>query len=347
MSSKDFIDETEIERMLSDFNITGFEAKVYLALLKNGEMTLPELSKVLGKHRPQVYMTLSRLVEKGWVEKQSGKPSYFRAVDPKIILNTMRKEIEEKIKYLEERLYDIYSGPSETTKGVWVLRSFKGLMSRAESIIESARKDLIISGNTTFIRRLWPKIEEATKRGINVFIMLFTFRGEKLLISEIMRFNKVKRAISGDFIVLADSKIAVVMKQRRKYETITYGLVIEEPTVIDYILHDFFYRWSRSRVIVDRPILLPTCFTMHRFAIIEARRLIRSGKKLGARVNGIDIETGEGITVDGVIEKCLLSIKTGLANIKLRTKHGTILVGGPDAVVEDIAAREICLYEIS
>jgi len=335
-----------LEAILTKLGLTSFEAKVYLTLLTQGPMSTPKLARTLSKHRPQVYTTLSRLSEKGWVEKLSGKPSLFKAVDPEIVLEVALKDLEKNVEYLLEQLKSISGKAKEERYGVWILKSFETLVARAEKVLEDAEIDAIVSGSTRFVKRLMDSIVNAQERGVNVYVLVFTYKGLSFDRKMFTGLKKVKRAVSGDLISLADSEVGVLIKQRRVYSSVEYGLVLEEPAVIDYVLHDFFYRWTRSQTIRDEAVPLPTRFTMHRFAIIEAKRYLRKGVRIGARIRGLNIDAGEDIEVEGEVVGCDLNMKTGLANLSVKVNDSTVLVGGPDAVIEDIAARYIELYEI-
>lgn len=332
------------EEIITSFGLTNFEAKVYLTLFTQGPMSPPQLAKVLAKHRPQVYTTLTRLLEKGWVEKLNGKPSLFRAVNPEIVFKVVLNDLEKKVEYLLNELKAVSKVTKEERYGVWILRSFETIMQKAEDVLENAKVDAIISGNVRFIKRLQKQILDAQKRGVNVYILVFTYKGEKLNPEDFKAFKKAKWAVSGDLISLADSEVGVLIKQRREYRSIEYGLVLEEPAVIDYVLHDFFYRWTRSRTLRDTAVKLPSSFTMHRFAILEAKKLLREGARIRVRVKGRDIVSGNNVEIDGELIRCELSLRTGLANLKVKVDGKEVLVGGPDAVVEDIAAYYIQLY---
>ena len=53
---------------------------MYLALVKSGSSRAPEIAKVSGVARPDVYRTISRLQDMGLVKKIVSSPNEFRAI---------------------------------------------------------------------------------------------------------------------------------------------------------------------------------------------------------------------------------------------------------------------------
>ncbi len=69
------------------------EAKTYLELLKQGELSANELSKKLGTDRTLTYSILNNLIEKGlisYIKKQNKK--YFQAEPPENLLHPIKKK---------------------------------------------------------------------------------------------------------------------------------------------------------------------------------------------------------------------------------------------------------------
>ena len=330
-------------KLFKKLGLSSSDAKVYTMLLLKGPSSPARIAELLTMHRPQVHASLKRLAMKGLVEVLGGRPSTYKAVEPEVLLKIFDKEIGELMKKAKRELDTLKISPKELDYGVWMLRSYKGILLKAEALIEKAQIDLAVCGSEEFILRTLEKLNEARKRGVLVYIILYSGRDKIKSVPLIKKlFNKVKWAISGDIMVVADSKEAILIQRRIK----DYGLYIREPVLIDYLLHDFFNRWIRGRTISDEPIQLPERFTIHRLALFEARRLLRSGKKLRARIKGRRIEQDEFRVIEGEISNVTLNFSTGLMHFVLKAGGETVKVGGPDAIAEDYAAYEIELEEV-
>lgn len=71
------------QELLQDIGFTPPQAQTYLALIKNGSQTAPELQLVTGESRTNIYMVLDKLIELGVVEKKAApRKTSFRALNP-------------------------------------------------------------------------------------------------------------------------------------------------------------------------------------------------------------------------------------------------------------------------
>lgn len=86
--------------LLEEIGLTHGETKVYLALLRLGTTKTGSLTKEASVSSSKVYKILDRLIKKGLVgHVLIGKIKYFKALEPKRILDYM----EEKEKQLSEK----------------------------------------------------------------------------------------------------------------------------------------------------------------------------------------------------------------------------------------------------
>ncbi len=107
----------EIDEGLKKAGLTGNETKVYLELLKKGELSANSLAKNLGMDRTLSYTILNHLIEKGMAnfKKKEGK-KYFSASEPDNLLNKIREKEAiitdlipqlKNIKKVEDTSYDV------------------------------------------------------------------------------------------------------------------------------------------------------------------------------------------------------------------------------------------------
>ena len=83
------------EEQIRELGLTENEAKVYLILLKDGEMNPSEISQKLSLHRGYVYDALERMQEKGVANlsvKQNKK--YFSATSPDNLVEFLKLKLE-------------------------------------------------------------------------------------------------------------------------------------------------------------------------------------------------------------------------------------------------------------
>jgi biotin operon repressor len=88
-----------IEKQLSNLGLSGYEAEIFLVLLKNGPLSGYDIALKTGLYRQACYDTLNRLSEKGFASFvfQKGK-KIFQAADPQRIghfFDEQKREFEE------------------------------------------------------------------------------------------------------------------------------------------------------------------------------------------------------------------------------------------------------------
>src|SRR3989344_3939777 len=93
----------EIQK-LKEIGLTDSEAKVYLTLLKIGQVTAGALTKETKLHKSRVYECLNRLIDKGlvsFVVKDFAK--YFSATHPERLISYL----DEKKKHIDAEKEEI------------------------------------------------------------------------------------------------------------------------------------------------------------------------------------------------------------------------------------------------
>lgn len=131
----DFFNIVMFEKELKELGMTDNEVKIYLTLLKYGQLNPTSLATKTGLHRSYVYDTLERLLEKGNINTVLiNNKKHFQAINPKIL----REQFEIKLKQLDDilpTLNSLFKIKKETTnvelhKGDRVYRTvLKNLMS--------------------------------------------------------------------------------------------------------------------------------------------------------------------------------------------------------------------------
>lgn len=129
-----------IEETLEELGLTKNEIKIYLFLLKTGEITTGLIISETGIANSRVYESLSSLINQGLVTynvQKDGK--HFQAASPKIFLRLQeerKKKIQEIIPNLEE-LQNKKEGETKTA----VYEGYQGFKTAFTKIIEDCPKD--------------------------------------------------------------------------------------------------------------------------------------------------------------------------------------------------------------
>ncbi len=80
------------QKILEKIWLSTFESEIYLTLVKNGQLSISELSEISSLHRPRIYSTLPYLVEVWLVsEVTKGKRKLYKAESPDNLENIFEK----------------------------------------------------------------------------------------------------------------------------------------------------------------------------------------------------------------------------------------------------------------
>jgi len=143
-----------IEQILRDAGLTGYEAKIYLALLELGESTSGKILSKAKIHSGKVYELLDSLKEKGFVaEVVKNGVRHFSPAEPSRILdyiNQKKKNVEDQEEHVKSILPELM-GKIQSSKAeshVEVFTGYNGLKAvhEKEKIGYSKDKTLKVMG---------------------------------------------------------------------------------------------------------------------------------------------------------------------------------------------------------
>ncbi len=129
MATFESLKSSEAYRVLSELNIFNpSELDAYLFLLTHNPATVLEITKGIKRYRANVYDTLKRLIEKGFVQESvQDKKKMFFALDPekiKQLLHQKQQDFDLVLPRLSEAgLTNNHAEYASITRGVFALRS--------------------------------------------------------------------------------------------------------------------------------------------------------------------------------------------------------------------------------
>jgi len=95
------LNEEEIQ-LLTKIGLTKTQAKIYLTLLKNGNVRARTLAEIANSPRPLVYRSLDELQKMGLVEKQINTPHKFVATPPEHALQILMQNKFQRLEKLQD-----------------------------------------------------------------------------------------------------------------------------------------------------------------------------------------------------------------------------------------------------
>ena len=123
-------DNVELLKDLISMGMNERNAKVYLALLKKKDASLPDLNKLSGVRLNKLYEVINNLIREGYcTEKKIGRKRFFNTIDPGTSINSNLKKMEEQLERsykLKNVLKELYNNTEEIKEPLEYIEIFHG-----------------------------------------------------------------------------------------------------------------------------------------------------------------------------------------------------------------------------
>lgn len=126
------------EQVLNELGFSKNEAKVYLALLELGSSTATKIAEKSKIHRTNVYDALEGLLKKGVIAYiLKGEVKYFRATDPKNLLNVV-KEKEARLQSILPQ-FDLSHKLAKNKDKAYIFEEINGIKAITDDILAEGK----------------------------------------------------------------------------------------------------------------------------------------------------------------------------------------------------------------
>lgn len=239
-----------IQEFLRDVGLSKNEAKIYRMLLEFGPSLVGEISSRAKIHRRNVYDSMLRLKEKGfvsWTIKNNRK--YFEAVNPERIIDIFEDK-KEKIRAIIPRLMNRQKSDSQIVK-VYTGREGRKIIfddklkEKSEQLVLGAHEP---SKGTSVQKDIYHKMRIARKIPLKMLFSLNEVEAAK-------KFSKMKyasvrilpKSLSGSPIAINiyGDKIAFLTKSEEQ----PLSILIEDKNLAEDFRNYFFAMWKISEKI--------------------------------------------------------------------------------------------------
>jgi sugar-specific transcriptional regulator TrmB len=158
-------------RDLIAIGFTEYEARVYLALLRDNPATGYQLSKGAGIPRSMVYEALGRLHARGAVLKTGDyRGALYRPVSPEALLDRYEGEQRILLRNLRENLHRIHS--DRTEERLWSISGRNNVLAYVQQMIDSAGEEILLVLSDAHLAVLSDKIRAVCDSGITTKALL-------------------------------------------------------------------------------------------------------------------------------------------------------------------------------
>ena len=156
--------------------LTEYEAKVYLALLRDSPATGYQVAKVSGVPRSMVYEALGRLETRGAVLKSGDeRATLYRPLPPMMLVDRFEAAQQRLLRGLRDEMEALYTAPEEDR--LWSISGKPAVLNYALELLARSTSEAALVLADRDLAALRPTIEAAAKRGVAVSALL-TGEGE-------------------------------------------------------------------------------------------------------------------------------------------------------------------------
>jgi predicted transcriptional regulator len=160
------MDETLIDR-LTGLGFTAMEARVYCALVAEGDSTGYQIARSLNAARSSVYPALDSLSAKGLARLIPGEPNAYAAVDPDEAIGRMRDTYAKNADSAREGLSALAKKGS--VERFVNIAGKENLLAHARSLIDGAAREVVLNC-TMPLEPLAESFRRAAERGVRVIM---------------------------------------------------------------------------------------------------------------------------------------------------------------------------------
>jgi sugar-specific transcriptional regulator TrmB len=210
-------------------NLTLYEAKAYLALVKNGPLKASEVGFLGQVPRPKVYGALRHLQTKGLAHIVPSNPAAFSAASPMAVLITQADELvnqavltQETVRKLaqEHELTKHGSRRSEFPREVnelWYVEGREHIYSRVAQMLERSTNSISYYATPAGLVRAYKAhsecLENAAKRGAAVRVLGQASKDNHIVARElaaIVKIRKTTKPLAANFVCIDGRELVVI-----------------------------------------------------------------------------------------------------------------------------------------
>ncbi|MFN2189205.1 MAG: TrmB family transcriptional regulator [Candidatus Promineifilaceae bacterium] len=195
---------------LKRIGFTEYEAKVYLALLKEAPATGYQLSKESDVPRSMVYETLRRLHSRGVVlETVEDRATLYRPLPPDTLIDSLEVEHKQLIKSLRSGLQQLFTTTEDDH--VWSISGHSAIYTYAGKLISTATAPLFLVLPDEGLEALRSDIDAAHSAGHEIHALL-TGEGE-LNLGRVVRHPPLEselQELEGTLLVAVDGEEVLI-----------------------------------------------------------------------------------------------------------------------------------------
>ncbi len=165
------MDQDKIIVKMMDFGLNKYEAKAYVALIKNPEVTAYELSKDSGVPQAKIYETMSKLLSKNLVNIIGDNPTKYIPVNFDEFLDAYKENVEDSVNYLKTNLKSL--NQAQKVSYLWHLEGRENVLQKIKNMIPKAKNFLYLEAWADEFNFFSEELIELEKEGVEIVSVIY------------------------------------------------------------------------------------------------------------------------------------------------------------------------------
>jgi sugar-specific transcriptional regulator TrmB len=168
----------DIVSLMQNIGFSQYEARVYLALLQQPQVSGYEIAKISGVPASKIYAVLSKLVNREAVIAIDDEPVKYVPKPPDEILSHLKSDYLNTVGRLNDELEKIYEQHDPSDQYIWNISGREAIIERIIEFLKKGNKQIFLSVWDEEIDLLADTLKELYRQGVELHIVHF---GQKIL----------------------------------------------------------------------------------------------------------------------------------------------------------------------
>ena len=258
---------------LISIGLNLYEAKAYSVLLKSGINSASQISKIGKIPQGRIYNILESLIQKGFCSIVQGSVKKFKAVDPKVVMDSIMQERRKKFEEQENNMLNVAEQLNmefesqdniySTMDYIHVYTTIPSMINKFNEIVQNCKETHRTFTKPPFATKsdpslLSPPAVDAIERGVKIK-SIYEIEKNNLdsFITWIKHFDKAKEEIRITEklplkLVIADNNVVMfTLHNKMNTQNNFTSVVIEHSDITDALIELFEIYWERSMTLEE------------------------------------------------------------------------------------------------
>lgn len=162
------MDDDPIDKLIA-LGFSEYEAKAYLALLRENPVTGYQLSKLSGVPRSMIYEVIGKLIARGAAMSiRQDDVTRYAPIPPDEFLEQLHREHETLVNDLKRDLSSLIAAPD--LEQVWNIEGRENILAKAEEMIRQAEREVYLYLMPATVAELRAALSDAVRKNVKVVV---------------------------------------------------------------------------------------------------------------------------------------------------------------------------------